>query len=151
METIDQAKQYLRDNCKKGVECPCCHQYVKLYKRPMHTAMAVSLIKLYRLSRERIEYHHINEYVDLSAGDFSKLRYWGLVEEKQKDADDSTKRTSGYWKITDAGIQFVLEQAKVQSHILLFNSKFLGFAGDMVSIKDVLKNKFNYQDLMYGV
>lgn len=43
--TIEEAKQLLKDNWEKGIECPCCTQFVKLYKRPLYSAQAYSLIR----------------------------------------------------------------------------------------------------------
>ena len=33
--TLEEAKQFLRDRFENGAECPCCKQYVKLYKRKL--------------------------------------------------------------------------------------------------------------------
>ena len=32
IETIKEGKEYLRKNFNEGVNCPCCNQFVKLYK-----------------------------------------------------------------------------------------------------------------------
>lgn len=147
--TLDEAKQYTRENWEKGVRCPCCDQLVKLYKRPLYATIAVNLIRLYRLNRS--EYHHITKILlpnSSGGGDFAKLVYWGLVEEQPKPADDTKKRTTGMWRITDKGVQFVEKRRNIPSHVQLYDGRFLGLIGDPVSIVEVLGKKFNYEELM---
>lgn len=31
-ETLEEAKQFLRENWEEGADCPCCTQKVKLWK-----------------------------------------------------------------------------------------------------------------------
>ncbi len=151
MQTLKEAKQHLRDNWEKGTTCPCCGQMVKLYSRPMHHTMAAMLIRLYRLQKSPDEYHHIKHLVaGISAtgtSDFSKLRYWGLVEQMPKDPKES-KRTSGYWRITQRGVQFVLGQRTEHQRVLIFNKKNLGLTGNQITIKQALGDSFDYNELM---
>jgi len=35
--TILEAKQLLKDNFAQGIECPCCGQFVKRYKRKLNS------------------------------------------------------------------------------------------------------------------
>ncbi len=59
--TMEEAKQLLKDNWEKGIDCPCCTQFVKLYKRPLYSAQAYSLIRLYKLCQDDYTYHHISK------------------------------------------------------------------------------------------
>lgn len=148
-DTLEDAKQYTREHWEKGVRCPCCDQLVKLYKRPLYGTIAVNLIRLYKLDRS--QYHHIAKILlpnSSGGGDFAKLIYWGLVEEQQKDEEDTVSRTSGMWKITQKGIDFVNKKTKLYSHVLIYDGRFLGLSGNEVDIKDVLGKKFNYEELM---
>lgn len=146
METLEEAKQLLRDNWKAGVECPCCSQNVKQYSRPLHTTMALTLIRLNNLGEG---YHHVKKIVkgisDTGTNDFSKLRYWGLIVEQKNDTE---KRTSGSWAITHKGRQFVNGELAIQKNVLLYNKKSYGLEGEPVTIMEVLGNKFDYQELM---
>jgi len=155
METIEEAKDYLRNNYKKGCTCPACGQFVKLYKRKLNSSMARSLILLYRKSKSNpdVEYYHI--YNDLLGVDFgiggselSKLKYWGMVDELEKDPDNTKSRTSGYWKITEKGKRFVKGELTVQKYVLLYNGELRGFEGDQINIRNSLGNKFDYIELM---
>lgn len=146
LSTIFEGKKHLRDHYEQGVECPCCGQFVKLYKRPIHVTMALALINLYKLGDG---YHHmltITQDLGLTgSGDFAKLRFWGFIDEQPNETD---KRTSGFWAITDKGKLFARNLLKVPSSVLLYNNTFQGFEGDHISIVDALKNKFDYQTLI---
>lgn len=148
-DTLEYTKQYTREHWERGVKCPNCDQNVKLYKRPLYGTIAVNLIRLYKLNRS--DYHHITKILlpnSSGGGDFAKLIYWGLVEEQPKEPEDTTTRTSGMWKITQKGIDFVEKKIKLYSHVHIYDGRFLGLTGDEVTIIDVLGKKFNYEELM---
>lgn len=151
MITITEAKQYLHDNWEKGVSCPCCGQMVKLYRRSLHHSMAVCLIRLFKLTIQKGQnYYHVNEYGadGTRGGDFAKLRYWGLIAEKEKGANDVTKRTSGFWAITKKGNDFVRGLIKISQYIAIFDDKKVDEYGAEISIRECLGQKFDYRELM---
>lgn len=148
-DTLEDAKQYTREHWEKGVRCPCCDQLVKLYKRPLYSTIAADLIRLYKLNHS--EYHHIAKILGNNrsgGGDFAKLIYWELVEELEKDPEDTTARTSGMWKITQKGKDFVKDMVNVPSHALIYDGRFLGFTKETIDIKQALGKKFDYEELM---
>jgi len=151
VDTLEQAKQQLRENWEKGLPCPCCTQFVKLYKRPIYGVLIYSLIKLHKLTEQKEDYYHITELTpekSSGGGDFAKLLYWELIEEKPQDERTKEKRTSGYWKITEKGKLFVKNELAILSHVMLFDGKCYGFTGKEVTAKEVLGSKFNYEELM---
>lgn len=75
-------------------------------------------------------------------GDFSKLRFWGLI--------DPHPEKEGYYRITVKGMDFVRNKIKVEANVLLYNNTCYGFKGEYKSIQDCLKKKFDYQKLMEG-
>lgn len=143
--TLEDAKKETFDKAEQGITCPCCEQYVKIYTRKLNTAMALYLIRLYNLGEGS---HHVSTIKGEStgSGDFSKLKYYEFIEEETNE--DTSKRTSGMWKITSQGKKFALNQLKVYSHFKLYNGELLGFLGDMINIKEALGEKFNYIELM---
>lgn len=146
-ETLEEAKQILRDGWEKGVECPCCKQFVKLYKRKLNAGMARTMINMYKASNGMMEWLHHTQF-RTESNDYSYLQVWELIEEKEKDADDTTKKNSGYWRLTSKGLEFVQLEWTVRSHIKMYNQKFYGFAGKEVDIRECLGKKFNYEELM---
>ena len=148
--TVKQAKDELLLHLEEGAKCYVCNQNVKLYKRKIHRTMARGLLALYKAekSNPNTKYHHITDFApttDLSA-DFSKLRHFGLVEEMPNT--DVHKHTSGYWKITPLGYEFIYLETKVRAYVKVYNKKVLGIASKFVDIKDVLGNKYSYAELM---
>ena len=148
---LEDAKKHLRTNFEKGVECPCCGQNVKEYRRNIHNVMARMLIRLYHLSLT--DYVHVKNFMIDSTGsnDYSKLRFWGLIQEMPKDEADTEKRTSGCWKITSKGKSFVEEIIPVQKYVHIYDNMVQRFSGPYVTIRQALTTKFNYEELMKGI
>jgi hypothetical protein len=147
-----KAKLFQKDIIKKGRPCPVCQQNVKMYWKKIDSQMAYHLIKIHKLSKTvNKEYFHVENDLDIPlkvGGAWAKLRWWGLIEEKPKDADNTTSRTSGYWKITDRGIRFVTKQMTLPMYVKLYNGKARGSDGKQVTIEDCLADKFNYVELI---
>lgn len=144
--TISDAKHLLKENYIQGIKCPCCDQFVKMYKRPITSAMAYALMLFYKVPRIN-EWIHADEFFkkqDCPAsikGDFPKLEHWGLIRKSSKD---------GFYMQTLAGEEFVRNKTHVPSHKLFYNNKCYGVPDDakFISIKDALKKKFDYYKLM---
>ena len=81
-------------------------------------------------------------------GDFGKLALWGFSKERAKDPRDTTRRTSGVWRITQRGIEFVCGVLRVPSHVWIYNNQSLGFTGDSISVLEALGRRFDYAELM---
>lgn len=154
METIREGKNHLKKHARKGTTCPCCGQFVKIYKRKIDSGMAQGLIAAYKKGADK-DFIHVptallGVQINSSTSQFSKLRYWDLVEEQVNN--DTKKRTSGHWKLTDKGIDFVLRRSSVKKYVYTYNQKIVDF-GDSDEMEDVnieqcLGNHFNYQELM---
>lgn len=148
METIQEAKQHLRDNFKTGTECPCCGQFVKQYKRRLNSGMAIFMINLYRLGGELnfVKLADVLHCRETTGYDYSILKHWNLIE--QSENHDPEKKDAGQWKLTPAGVGFVKNFIKVSSHIKLYNKKVLGFDGEPINIVSALGKRFDYSELM---
>jgi hypothetical protein len=154
-DTLQKAKNDLRQGWKtsKGATCECCGQKVKLYKRKILGVMAFGLISLYRMSKHehpRKSFHRNDILPHDNSGSFAKLKYWGLIEEDINS--DPEKRCSGYWSITDLGIDFVEERAVVPKYAYTYNMKVVFDLYDdpeeKIGIREALGNKFSYPELM---
>lgn len=142
-DSLTEAKQLLRDNWDKGIDCPCCGQLVKKYSRKLTSSMAGALISLYNNSKNEV---HISEIEHVNGGEFAQLERWGLI--RQLDNTDTTKRTSGMWVIEPKGKAFVMGQIQVPMYCDTYNGKTLSFSAEMTTIKQALGNKFDYSELM---
>lgn len=151
MDKIEEAKQYLRDNWEDGIECPCCHQNVKLYKRKINTGMCLFLIELYKLNQQEQKSYFAGDILNnIKSGtkslDYSVMKWWGLIISEKNY--DETKKRSGYWILTEKGHNFIDGIISIPEKVLLYNNKRIGFGEDFITIKKALGNKFNYKELM---
>jgi hypothetical protein len=151
LSTIKEAKAYLRANFEKGIDCPCCRQFVKLYKRKLNSGMAVTLLRIYNESKGDEEkwipvkeFLRINKYKN--SHDWTLLKHWGLLEEKEHIENNTTK-SSGYWKITEKGKEFVMNKISVPNKVHIYNNIVLGFSEDKTTIIESLGKHFNYKEL----
>ena len=157
MDTLQQAKDDIRENFEEGSDCPCCGQFVKLYKRKLSSAMAIALIEIYKRDYRKAGFFHVEDYFkslphlpSSIRGDFSKLRYWDLIRKEEGEREDGSNRV-GKYRITDKGRAFVRNHISVSSHVFLFDNKLKGFSEKEVLIGECLGSKFNYNELMAGI
>lgn len=152
MQSLQEAKTYLKENYEKGTKCPCCGQFVKLYKRKITSAMALGLIYLAK-NTEADEYVHIENFFKKQPvpssirGDISKLVFWGLLEKQEGLRADGSSR-NGYYKITQLGRNFVHGLVTVSKNIFIYNNKVIKRSDELINIETALGNKFNYRELM---
>lgn len=153
-ETLEEAKQYLRDNWKTGCACPACGQLVKLYPYSLNKNAARSLILIYKLAKASEDgwVHVQNEFSDrynlkATAMSYIILKHWNLIVPMAGN-DDPDKKSSGYWAITKKGIAFVEHRIKLQKTANVYNNGARSFEGKEISISEALTEKFSYSDLM---
>lgn len=144
--TIAEAAAFINEHRKKGCECPCCRQYVKEYRRSIHTSMALVLVALHKhfAANPGLEWLHvskfpINERFNIN-GDYNYLRHWGLLEPHPE--------FTGHWRVTELGRMFVRGDARVPKTVFLFNNERVGASEQTISIQDALGNTFDYNALM---
>lgn len=153
-DTLSKAKRQVEHLLDHGSHCPCCGQYCKVYSRKFTCEMAAWLIWMYREYATLTKWRHeCNYWVDvkqysLRGGDYAKTAYWGLTERKPKDPEDTSKRTSGLWRPTVKGVDFVQQRISIPSHAYVYNNEVRWFADSKVDIIQALGNKFDYEELM---
>jgi hypothetical protein len=134
---------------KKPIErCPYCERPICAYRRSITAAMAAALIAVHRrgqgawvyMPEFKMGFKHVKLRAALAGGDVSKLRFWGLLEPDEKRV--------GYYRITQAGNLFCLDQTRLPKIADVRLNKLLGLHGDLVGIQDALRQKFDYPELM---
>ena len=152
--TLADARAEVLANREDGIECPCCNQFAKVYRRTVTSTMARWLIELVRRHRIDGEWQSSSSMWSLSisrgSGDVAKLMYWGLIERDAKDEEDTIRKTSGMWRPTHLGSDFVDGCHSVPRHALIYASALIGFDGDFIGVRDAIGNKFDYSKLMRG-
>lgn len=144
-------RKYLAEKWEEGVECPCCHQWVRLYKRKLTSSMVKALKLMYDAPRG---WMHVERYLKEQPigpsvrGDFPKLRYWGLIEPKPADNPKFPDAVEpGYYRITDKGIAFVNGAVRVFERVKIYNDKFYGFEGKEIDYNTAKGNQFDIKDV----
>jgi hypothetical protein len=144
-------RRYVQDNLDEGCWCPCCDQFAKRYKRKLNSGMARLLMETNNISRKL----NGDGWIDLARmlnpritynREWGKLCYWGLLE--AKDAPPTPSRLHEKYRITAAGVEFVLLQRKVPQFVRVYNNEVLGFEGKLIDIMDAIDNKFDYHEMM---
>ena len=129
-----------------GIDCPCCTQRVKLYRRHIHAKMGAALIKFYHARKVNDGWLHTKHLHD-RGGDACKLAYWSLIEPRPGTRADGANRC-GFWRITPRGVAFVERDILVPRALHVFNGSVQGISAEMTDIVTVLGKKFNYAKLM---
>jgi hypothetical protein len=150
--TLEEAQNYVDNNAFEGVICPCCHKYVKVYKRSINATMVRALFVFYD---KKGRWVNLENYLKtdkklgsiIRGGEWCKLKCWDLIE-KSEDVKEEGGRSS-FFRITDKGCAFIEEMLDVPKYAFVFNNEVVGFDEDnTVSVQDCLKKKFDYDELM---
>jgi len=154
METVPlgQVRAHLREKMDDGVDCPACGRLVKSYKFTILGTMAATLMWIVAKAKQTKQpWVHLNNpeappWVKADRN-YPRLAYWDLAVAREQEEKDE-KRCSGFWKATPLGIDFVYNRAKVPQYVLAYNNIPYEHSSDMVSIQDVMKKKFNYEEML---
>jgi hypothetical protein len=143
-------KESFESKLDAGAKCPCCTKFAKRYPRKLNSSMARALIWMV------IEF--TGDWIDMPirsprwiqrTKQFPTLRWWGLVE-RRPNTDPDTKH-SGFWRPTEAGIDFANNETEVPQTAVTYDGVLLHLEGPMIDVREALGTKFNYADLMRGV
>ena len=134
---------------KQGVTCPACTQHVQLYRHSLNSQMASCMVAMYRLvstGQSDDGWVHVLRQIKPANRMYSLARFWGLIEPRGGSPDG--KKTSGYWRLTNKGINFVLRTETVPRYTHIFNDKKYKQSGDNINIREALGTHFDYDELM---
>ena len=170
LQTIEEAKEYIRIGSKsnKGVICPCCEQFVKVYKRKITSAAAKALmlliqetVRLNKFTNELVYSEvHIQDFfagigLRATAMDYIQLERFGLIQKVPDDRTEKEKKeikNVGLYFVTDRGYKFATNQIAIEKYHYVLNNKSIGVSKvDKVRVYECLKEKHTYADLMKGI
>lgn len=143
-----------------GQPCACCGHLLKVYRIPLNQSMAKALTWISAHASKVVEKGNPRAWVHvadnapnsiLRSRDYPKLAWWGLLEEAPNHGDDSV-RTSGVWRLTERGVQWLRGECRVPSHVFREGGSIVGREDTLVSIMDILPEgpRFHYRKLMEG-
>ena len=107
--------------------------------------MARALLAMY--GEDKVHIFSFLVQCKVQHSDAPMLRHWELIEEVKEEKPDGNPR-GGFYKITEAGIDFVDKNFFVPKYVFLYNNTVQGFSVEKISIIDALGDKFNYDELM---
>jgi hypothetical protein len=162
--SLAAAREWLSSRLAKGGVCPCCRRWAKVNRYTIGSTATRALITLVRLSAQRPgEWIHSKEVSAAIAGvpadkmlactgdGMTKLELWALVRSKPND-DDPNKRELGLRQPTQAGIDFVHGRLRVARWAEVYDNVLLRLdASETVNVRDTLKERFSYEELMSAV
>jgi hypothetical protein len=150
-ETLAEARAYVAAGLDRGVDCPCCGQRAQRYLRRMYAANASWLIALVRKYEVTQDWVHIKDPALPSiGGDYGKCRWFGLIVPAPHEIRGSNKKSSGLWRPTHEGIEYVFGKRTIPRAVIVFNDRAEGFVGPQTSIIEALGRKFDWYQLMSG-
>ena len=147
-DSLAAAQQYILSNRAMGVNCPCCNQFCKLYRRKLNSNMARFLISLFEAWYDQGQKGWVHyKQLKFTGRDYPYLKMWNLAETPIV-TPSGAKKMSGLWRPTERGIDFVLQRITVPSHVNHHRKNVFGFEDAQVSINAALGRHFNYGELM---
>jgi len=150
-DLIDAQRTFRKELQDEGeATCPCCDHTHVVRKRVISTGMAAALVRLYHLSPKAPDgwVHALEWSGKNNSGDYAKLRFWGLIE--RKDRRTSTDNASGMWRITDKGKQYAEDRLALPKVLYVYRNRVIGAKPGTPNetIRQAFKNPFDYSKMM---
>jgi hypothetical protein len=131
-----------------GGHCPCCDRWGKVYGRTINQTMAraAAWLASHTADGSWVDVPEMAPRWLLRSSQLTILRWWGLIEGQQND--DTKKRSSGKWRITRLGLDWVKGKAQVHQKAFTYNNRVVRFEGPLISISDCMGEFFDYSQMM---
>lgn len=128
----------------RGVACPCCSKFVKVYTRKFNSCMARTMVYTYKYFKSNKGYLDVAHYMleqlpGWVPSDYGKLVWWGLME---------VGEDSGMYRMTERGKLFVEQAIQIPEFAREYRSEVESFSESTIDIESALGEHFNYQELM---
>ena len=151
VDTLEEARDFLKTHAAEGVSCPVCEQFVKKYRRPLNSTMVRQLGALYHYDKKYPRrWVHAPTYLTKLQLDreCAKLRHFGLIRERVvTDRGDGSKH-AGYYRITKLGVAFMDKKAVVPKYVVVYLNKVIKVSKKTTDVVTALRDKFSYTELM---
>lgn len=147
--TLHEARETVKEGLEKGTICPTCDQLARQYKRKLNAGMARALVALYRAGNGKAVWLHGETIIRAKKNishDWVGLHYWDLIEARPNH--DTTKRHSGWWRLTNDGLRFARNETFLPSHVFIYNGKRVGWTKIPIDIAHAFSDPFSYKELM---
>lgn len=152
--SLNLARELLEQRADDGLDCPCCTQRVKVYRRRLTAVAARAVAALYQ--EHTLSWGHMGEVARKHLRDVAHQggylvlgQHWGLIEEDPRKRSDGGRQ--GYWRVTPLGADWLRGEDTVPKYARVFNGRCLGLHGDLVTVTDVLGEGFDFGHLVRAV
>lgn len=153
-ETFEEGRQQFYKKLQNDGEaiCPCCNRRGKVNKLKIHSTLAAMLCRLYRASIDQHDrpdgWVHLAQFKleARSGNDFSIVKHWGIAESMPADFSED-KASSGNWRLTELGIQFVQREISIKRNLFVFDDQVILEGHEKINMIKSLNDKFSYLDL----
>lgn len=142
---LREARAWLAAGMDTGTHCPCCGQRAQRYRRKIAGRSVRAMVRMWALNGQ--DWVHLPTVVSGARADEAKLAYWGLIEEQRVVRRDDGGR-AGWWRLTDKGVDFLRGKVSVPKYAIVFDSRCVGFEGDLVDVTVALGEDFNLAELL---
>lgn len=154
LKTLQEAQDWVIDRFYDGVTCPCCEQFVKVYRRKITSVCAFGLVVL--MKTDPYGFVHMPSFwhkirlepmfgAAFNGGDWAKLRFWGVI--MPMESTTGAERT-GFWRLTQTGRNFVNGAIVLPKYKFFYNGEVLEEGDEVVDIREALGSNFNYDEIM---
>lgn len=150
--TVRQARKQLAQVLRDGDKCPCCGQFAKIYRRKLNERIARVLIAMWHKKQTGWVYlpniggHDDTDVPSARSGEHAFAEHWGLIERNTNEGG------RGHWRLTELGVEFIHNRVKVPKYANIYDGRLLSLdPKQTVSVIDVLKTRFIYEELMAGI
>lgn len=123
--------------------------------------MALLFVTFFRYARRNgIENFHwirdVGNDFDRTVGftgghDFQKLKDWNLIEPDPRKPLTDKKKTSGRWRVTTLGVDFVANRARLPEYVFTHGGEVVGYSEKRVKFSECFGNDFSYAEVMKGI
>jgi len=161
---IKRVQRYFARQLDEGSDCLCCTRYAQRQRRTLGCGPARWLMEIVYLSDKGQPIHTGTVLKNLKGNNISGsdatsvLPLYGMIEaaanpnaSKNPPPPSATglakARTSGFWKPTSLGRDFVFDKVKVPAKVITCLGNPEAFEGEPVTIREALGKKFNYDEL----
>ena len=163
--TIDlgEATAVLRGDWKSAIEgkgdhCTVCDRWGKINTIKLRGIMVKTMHWIHQAGRG--DWINVPEnapkFVARSYA-FSSLKHWNLIEqryvppptkEEREAGAEREVRSSGVWRLTPMGVDFIYNGTTVPSKVFIYNDHRVGASDEVVTARDCAFEEFNYDAMM---
>ena len=128
--------------------CPCCEDMHRIYQNKIRVSgimiLALMVHKKVQWKEGKVDtsipipYTHIDSIPQelMKSRTVSQLVHWGLVESAKND--NSMQKTSGLWRPTIPGCNFVRGIFPVREYVVIYKNKFQRFEGGLLFFNEIV-------------